>query len=95
MYAHRLAPRVCHRDERVAAARRREQVVLFGHVDAVDARNARAALHTEQLHTHGFIADEHSRVTKRAADPSNSVGLHALRLAPVAAVAAQCHQPVS
>ena len=96
MHAHRLVRiRVGHRDERVAAARRGEPVVLFGHVDAVDARNARAALHTEQLHIRGVpLADEHSRVTQRATDLSTSVGLHALRLAPLAAVAAQCHQPI-
>ena len=79
---------VAHRDDRVAAARRGEPAVLFGHVDAVDARNARAALHTEQLHIRGVkLADEHSRVTQRATNVSSSVGLHALRLAPLAAVA--------
>ena len=39
MHAHKIVDR--HRDERVAAARRGEPMVLFGHVDAVDARNAR------------------------------------------------------
>ena len=93
MHAHRLVRiRVCHRDERVAAARRREPVVLFGHVDAVKARNARAALHTEQLQIRGnTLADEHSRVTQRASDLSSSEGLH---VAPLAAVAVQCHKPV-
>ena len=75
---------VAHRDERVAAARRGEIVVLFEYVDAVDARNARASFHTEQLHIRGdTLADERSRATQRATDVSTSVGLHALRLAPL------------
>ena len=42
---------VGHRHECVAAARRAKPPVLFGHVDAAEARNAnRAALHSEQLH---------------------------------------------
>ena len=67
MHAHRLVL-VGNRHERVAASRRGEPEVLFGHVDAVDARNSRAALHTEQLHIRGAVnitADEHSRVTAR------------------------------
>ena len=84
-----------HRDERVAAARRGKPVELFGrHVDAVEARNARAALHTEQLHIRGVILfNKHSRVTQRATDMPNSFFPHALRLAPLAIVEAQCHQP--
>ena len=60
-----------------------------------------AALHTEQLHIRVrsvILTDEHSRVIQRATyyDQTHfdSAGLHALRLAPLAAVAAQCHQPV-
>ena len=68
--------RVGHRDERVGAARRGERVVRFGHVDA---RNARAALHREQLNLFGArLADTHSRATQRASVLSFSVGLLAL-----------------
>ena len=50
MQTHRLVQtRICHRDERVAATSRGEPVVFFWHLDAVEARNGRAALHTEQL----------------------------------------------
>ena len=84
-----------HRHTRVAAARRGEPLILFGHLDVREGGNARAALHTEQLHPFGSpLADKYSRVTQRATDLSHFVGLQALRLAPLAAVAAQCHQPV-
>ena len=52
IHSHRLVRLERHRDECVAATRRREtQHVLFGHVDAdaVYVCNARVALHTEQL----------------------------------------------
>ena len=68
MHARRLVLPIGNSYERVAAASRGEPVVLFRHVDAVDARNARAALHTEQLHwlrRARLAADEHSRVTQR------------------------------
>ena len=66
MHEHRIVSlRVCHRDERVTAARRGEPFVLFGQVDALDERNARAALHAEKLHIrNNTITDEHSRVTR-------------------------------
>ena len=102
MHAHRIVRIwgervlwVWHRDERVNAARGGEPLVPLGHVDAVDARNGRAALHTEQLHFRRVIlADEQSQFTQRATDMSYFVGLHALAPRPLAAVAAQCHQPV-
>ena len=96
MPAHRLVQKWianCH--ERVAAARRGKRYVSLGHVDAVYARNERAALHTEQLHIRVVAqADENSLVIQRATDPSIFAGLHALRLEPLVAFAAQCHQPV-
>ena len=53
MHADRVVE-VTHRDERVAASRRGEPLVPFGHVNAVEAYNLRAALHTEGLHIRGF-----------------------------------------
>ena len=69
-----------HGDECVAAARRREASVLFGDVEPVDRRNARAALrvdsdiHSQQLQIRRVpLTDEHSRVTQRAALQSMSM----------------------
>ena len=90
------APTGCHRDERVAATSRGEPVVLFWHLDAVKARNARAALHKEQLDIfRESLAYEHSWFTQCTIDLYLSVGLHALRFSPNATVAAQSRQPLA
>ena len=96
IHPHRLVLLIRHRHERVAAARRAEPPELFGHADAVEALDARTALHSEQLQIRAAIqtADERSRVTQRAALPSPLFGLQAVRLAPLVAAATQCHQPI-
>ena len=82
MNVHRLI-RVGHRHERVAAVRRGETHVLVVHVDAVDERDARPAVDTEQFHVRRVpLADEHSRVTQRAANRCLLVGLHSMHLVP-------------
>ena len=48
IHPHRLVV-IRHRHERVAAARRAEPLELFGHANAVEALDARTALHSEQL----------------------------------------------
>ena len=81
MHAHRIyriwkvqVLRVGHCRERVTAACRGEQVVLFGHVDPVDTSNALAteqlSFYTEQLHIRGVVlTDEHLWITQRATIP--------------------------
>ena len=74
IHPHRLVRREGHRHERLAAARRREELCTLRCLEPVDWRNVRAALHidndfhSEQLQIRReLLTDKRSRVTQCAA----------------------------